>query len=89
MAKSLNDDILSCGSTDSSWMENIVLAPEDMAIILKALDNNKVIVQTKSLLAYLQKLRHNCSITVYYLTSKLSTSVMPRDLETRERCSCP
>ena len=42
MAKSLNDDILSCGSTDSSWMENIVLAPEDMAIILKSLDNNKV-----------------------------------------------
>ena len=41
MAKSLNDDILSCGSTDSSWMENIVLAPEDMAI-LKSLDNNKV-----------------------------------------------
>ena len=36
-----NDDILFSSSTDSSYMENIVLEPEHVAIILRSLDNNK------------------------------------------------
>ena len=75
-----NDDTLSCSLTDNSHMENIVLEPEHVAIILRSLDNNKAHGPDKIPARLLTETATQIAPSLCILFNKsLSTGVVPRD----------
>ena len=75
-----NNDILSCSSTDSSHMENIVLEPEHVSIILRSLDTNKAHGPDEIPARLLTETAIQIAPSLCKLFNKsLSTGVVPRD----------
>ena len=75
-----NNDILSCSSTDSSHMENIVLEPEHVTIILRSLDTNKAHGPDEIPARLLTETATQIAPSLCKLFNKsLSTGVVPRD----------